>query len=273
MTKYKLLATDLDDSLLDDHYSIAAVDREAIERALGAGIRVVLATGRMYRSALPYALELGLDSPLITYQGAYARFPAGNVLYHRPVPYETAVELLERLKATGYHTNIYIDDNLLVERLDREADIYRAISGVEPVVVGDLAEYLREVRREPTKVLVVVPEENIDRLSGEMKAVFGESLYITKSKPFFLEFMNSGATKGKALQAVAEHCGISPAEIIAVGDSYNDLEMLSYAGLGAVVANAREDIKKSADYVTRANTDGGVAGVIDRFIFGEEDPL
>lgn len=273
MTEYKLLATDLDDSLLDDHYSITATDRKAIERAIGAGIRVVLATGRMYRSALPYALELGLDSPLITYQGAYVRFPSGNVLYHRPVPFETAVELLERLKATGYHTNIYIDDNLLVERLDREAGIYRAISGVEPVVVGDLALYLKEVRREPTKVLVVAPEERIDSLSGEMKGVFGESLYITKSKPFFLEFMHSGATKGKALQAVAEHYGISPAGIIAVGDSYNDLEMLKYAGLGAVVANAREDIKKRADYVTRANTDGGVAGVINKFIFCGEDLL
>ena len=271
MTKYKMLATDLDDSLLNDRFSINDSDREAIIRAVKAGVKVVLATGRMYRSALPYLQELGLDTPLISYQGAYARFPGGKVLYDRPVPFETAVDLLEELKTTGYHTNIYVDDNLLVEKIDKESEIYRSISAINPVVVGDLVNYLREVRKTTAKVLVVSSEENINLLSVNMQSRFGERLYITKSKPYFLEFMHPEATKARALQAVAGYYGINPEEIIAVGDSYNDLDMLAFAGLGVAVGNAREDVRKRADFVTLSNNDGGVALVIKKFIFNGEE--
>ncbi len=271
MTQYKMLVTDLDDSLLDDRMAVAPVNRDAISRAVGAGVKVVLATGRMFRSALPYARELGLDTPLITYQGAYVRFPdSEKVLYHRPVPFETALELLERIEPMGYHTNVYIDDNLLVEKVTGAGRLYWKISGVKPVEVGNLAGYLRRVRRDPTKVLVVSEEKNLNRLLDELSGVFAGKLHITKSKPYFLEFMHPQATKAVALREVAAYYGIGREEIIAVGDSYNDLEMLDYAGLGVVVANAREEIKARADYVTRANTDGGVAGVIGRFIFNEE---
>lgn len=270
--EYRMLATDLDDSLLDDQFRITPADREAIFRAVKAGIKVVLATGRMFRSALPYALELGLDTPLITYQGAYVGFPrGGEVLYHRPVPYDLALELLERLTPLGYHTNIYIDDQLLVDKVTEESRVYWVISGIKPIEVGNLAAYMRRVRREPTKVLVVSSEENLDRLWGELNGVFGGRLHITKSKPYFLEFMHPGVTKAGALQAVATRYGIDRERIIAVGDSYNDLEMISYAGLGVVVANARDEIKSKADFVTGANTEGGVARVIRRFIFNEED--
>lgn len=271
MTKYKMLATDLDDSLLNDRLTINDNDREAINRAVNTGVRVVLATGRMYRSALPYVQDLGLDTPLISYQGAYARFPGGRVLYDCPVPFETAVDLLEALRATGYHTNIYVDDNLLVEKMDKEAEIYRSISGIEPVIAGDLVKYLREVRKTPAKVLVVSSEENINLLSVKMQSQFGERLYITKSKPIFLEFMHPMATKGRALQAVARYFDINPEEIIAVGDSYNDLDMLDFAGLGVAVGNAREDIRKRADFVTLSNNQGGVARVIRKFILNEEE--
>lgn len=272
MTEYRMLATDLDDSLLDDRFAITPADREAIARAVRAGVKVVLATGRMFRSALPYALELGLDTPLITYQGACVRFPeGGGVLYNKPVPFDLALELVERVMPTGYHINVYIDDNLLVKRVTEESRLYWIISKVEPVEVGNLADYLRRVRRDPTKVLVVSAEENLNLLSEELNKVFAGRLHITKSKPYFLEFMHPEATKARALHAVAGYYGIHRENIIAVGDSYNDLEMIDYAGLGVVVANAREEIRRAADFVTRSNTRGGVARVINKFIFNEED--
>lgn len=272
MAVYKMLATDLDDSLLNDRFQIAAADRDAIARAVRAGVKVVLATGRMFRSALPYAMELGLDTPLITYQGAFVKFPGnGKVLYNRPVPFEAALELLDIVTAGGFHTNIYIDDNLLVEKLTRESSIYQEISGIEPVVVGDLIRYLRQERRDPTKILMVSSREKIDSLWGELVNYFGEKMYITKSKPIFLECMHPGSNKGRALEAVAGYYGIGSENIIAVGDSYNDLEMIRYAGLGVAVANAREEVKQSVGFVTLSNNEGGVAGVIDRFIFNGGD--
>lgn len=270
MTQYKMLATDLDDSLLNDRYEISEADREAIIRAAGAGVKVVLATGRMFRSALPYALELGLDTPLVTYQGAFVKFPeGGKVLYNRPVPFETAIDLLEMVTAAGYHTNIYLDDNLLVEKITKESRVYQEISGIEPVVAGNLVRYLRGVRGDPTKILIVSTSENIDKLWAELGGYFGERLYITKSKPIFLECMHPQSNKGRALKAVADYYGIIPRDIIAVGDSYNDLEMIRFAGLGVAVANAGEEVKKSAGFVTLSNNDGGVARVIERFIFNE----
>jgi len=270
--RYKMLATDLDDSLLDNNFKISAGDREAIARAIGTGVKVVLATGRMYRSALPYCRELQLDTPLITYQGAFVKIPGtGEVLYNRPVPLDTALELLEKLEPRGYHTNIYLDDQLLVDKITEESRIYQSISGIEPTPVGNLVKYLSDQRREPTKILVVSSEENIDWLGKETKGYFGDSLYITESKPVFLEFMHPEATKGRALEAVASYYGIDSGDIIAVGDGYNDMDMILYAGLGVAVANAREDLKRRADFVTNSNTGGGLSRVIGKFIFGEED--
>jgi len=268
---YRLIATDLDDTLLDDRWKISPVDREAIKKALSAGVKIVFSTGRMYRSALPYALDLALDTPLITYGGAYVRFSGTEkILYNRPLPFDLAVKLLERIASTGYHTNIYVNDSLLVEKLTDEIRLYQSISGIEPVPVGDLTAYLRVGRYDPTKVLVVAGEDDLDRLIPALENEFGGSLHMTKSKPYFLEFSHPAVNKAAALQKVAEYYGIARENIIAVGDSYNDLEMIEYAGLGVAVANAREDIRERADFVTCANTEGAIAGVVNKFIFGEE---
>lgn len=272
--KYKLIAVDLDDSLLNDQWGIGDADRNAIARAIEAGIKVVIATGRMYCSALPYARELKLQTPLITYQGAYVRFPdSEKVLYDCPLPYDVTLELLSKIVPLGYHINIYVDDQLLVEKMTEEARLYQKIAGIEPIVVGDLENYLvHEKKCGSTKLVVVVAQEKkVDLLAKELHSEFLGRVNITKSKPYFLELMNIKVDKGQALAAVAEYYGIARESTIALGDSYNDLEMLEYAGVGAVVANAREEIKARADYITSANTQGGVAQVINKFIFNEVD--
>lgn len=270
LTAYKMIAMDLDDTLLDQQLCISETDRMAIELAQKIGVKVVLATGRMYRATLPYVAELGLDTPAISYQGALVKKPdTGEILLHRPVPMAMAIKIIRELKPYGYHINLYMGDELIIARESPESRLYTSISGVEAAEVGDLEDFLIKKQFDPTKVLVVAREEQLDEISPGLKLLFGENLHITKSKPHFLEFSHPRATKGHALAVVAGYYGITRDEIIAVGDSYNDLEMLAYAGLGVVVANARDEIKAKADYVTGANTDGGVAGVIRRFITGE----
>ncbi len=271
MTAYKMIAMDLDDTLLDKQLCISETNLSAIKLARESGVKVVLATGRMYRATLPYASELGLDTPAISYQGALVIKPdTGQVLLHRPVPMASALKIVRELKPYGYHINLYMDDNLFIARQSAESRLYKSISGVEAIEVGDLEEFLLEKQFDPTKVLVVAREEQLDEIAPGLKSLFGENLHITKSKPHFLEFSHPQATKGHALAEVAGYYGIAREEIIAVGDSYNDLEMLDYAGLSAVVDNARDEIKAKADFVTSANTDGGVARVIRRFITGDE---
>jgi len=115
-------------------------------------------------------------------------------------------------------------------------------------------------------VVVVTREELIESLLAEVRPLFWDKLHITKSKPNFLEFSHLLGNKGDALAAIAGHYGVARNEIIAVGDGYNDLEMLDYAGLGVVVGNARPEIKERADYVCRTNDECGVAEVVEKFI-------
>ncbi len=265
MCQYKMIAVDLDDTLLDDNWQIKAHDRQAVERAKDVGVKIVIATGRMYCAALPYAEELRLDTPIIAYQGAYIRFHQ-QVLYNQPLPYDLTMDLLTKIVPLGFHVNIYIDDRLLIAKMNDESRIYQEISGVEPVVVGDLIDYMGQNKIASTKILVVAEEAQLDLLAEELRSDFPGKINVSKSKPFFLELMHNEVDKGRALATVAGYYGIKREEVIAVGDSYNDLEMLNYAGLGVAVANAREEIKSKANYITCSNNQGGVARVIDKFI-------
>lgn len=267
MSKYRMLAIDLDDTLLNCRLEISPLTKEYIGRAREAGVHVTLATGRMYRSAQPYARELGLDLPLITYQGALVKEALSEeVLLHRPVPLELAREAIRLVNRLGYHINVYVNDQLYVEKITPEAEKYRQISGVPVYPVGDLLKFLDQ---DPTKVLVVGDEAKMDQLWKDMGKHFGDSLHVTKSKPHFLELSHPLATKGHALDILAKGWGLNREQIIAIGDSYNDLEMVEYAGLGVIMGNANDEVKGRADYVTCSNEEDGVAEVIKKFIFEE----
>ncbi len=267
MSKYKLLALDLDDTLLDGRQRVPERSRLAIRAALDAGVRVTLATGRMFRSSRPYAEQLGIQDYLITYQGALVRHPVtGETLFHRPVPVDLALEVIDLAGRYGYHVNVYVDDFLYVARHTRESRLYASYSGVPVEAVGDLGRFLLNQNQDPTKVLVVAKEEQLDELASEARPVFGTKLHITKSKPHFLEFSHPDGHKGHALESIARHYGVRREEVIAVGDSYNDLEMLEYAGLGVAVGNARPEIRDRADYVCPSNEECGVAEVVEKFI-------
>lgn len=261
---YRLVAVDLDDTLLDNDLRISWRAKQAIRQAGERGIHVTLATGRMFRSAVPYAEELGLNLPLITYQGALVKNSrSGEVLYHRPVPRELVEPVVEVIRSFGYHLQMYHNDELCMEKLTPEGEDYSRLAGVGITLVKDLKLYCPQ----PTKIPVVnYQEDKLDRLAEVLEEGFGSRLYVTKSKPYYLEVMHPHATKGRALQVVAEHFGVPREEVVAIGDSFNDLDMIRYAGLGVVMGNAREDIKRHADYVTRANDDEGVAEVLEQLV-------
>ena len=266
MQKYKLIAVDLDDTLLDEQLNLTMRVREAIRLALAAGVRFTFATGRMFRSAKPYAEVLGLDIPLITYQGALVKnHRSGEVFLYRPLPLDCAREIVSYIHTLGYHMNAYLDDNLYMEYDTPEGRRYSDIAQVQPELVGDL---LRILARPPIKLLTIAEEGLLDQLSEILVPRYAGRVHISKSKPYFLEFSHPQATKGYALQALAEFYGIKKEEVIAIGDSYNDLEMLDYAGLGVMVANARESLRDKADYITSGTNGDGVVEVIEKFILG-----
>ncbi|MDD4766368.1 MAG: Cof-type HAD-IIB family hydrolase [Desulfotomaculaceae bacterium] len=262
--EYKLVAVDLDDTLLSRDLQVTGRVRKAVAAVRAAGVYFTVSTGRMYKSAVRIAGELGIGIPLITYQGALVKNSlSGEVLVDRPLPLAYAREIIARVHQYGYHLNAYLDDRLLMERDDEAGRRYAAIAGVEAEVVGDLLEYLD---RDPTKVIAIAKEPLIDRLKNELDPLYEGKITVSKSKPYFLEFAHIEATKGQALAFLASFFDIKREEIMAVGDSYNDLDMLEYAGLGVVVGNAREEIKKFADYVTTASYGDGVVEALEKFI-------
>jgi len=266
MSNFKLVAADLDDTLLDDSLRLTGRVKEAIVAVRAAGVQFTISTGRMYRSAVPYARELGLEIPLITYQGALVKNAfSGEVLFYRPLPLVYAKDIIARVHELGCHLNAYLDDRLYMENDTPEGRKYMRISGVKAEVVGDFLAFLD---RDPTKLLAIADEPLLDRLSDELTPLYKGKVHIVKSKPYFLEFSHTQATKGRALAVLAGYFGVKREEIMAIGDSYNDLEMLEYAGLGVVVANARDDVKKKAGYVTSAPNGEGVAEALEKFILG-----
>lgn len=262
---YRLVAIDLDDTLLNNDLQISPRVQAAIQRTIEQGVQVTLATGRMFRSAYPFAQQMGLNIPLITYQGALVKnSQSGEVLYHTPLPRIYVRPVLELINTYGYHVQAYVDDELVMEKYTAEAQAYVDQSRVPVKLVPDLLSFLSQ---EPTKILVInFDEPKLNAMAEDLNHRFGEHLYITKSKPYYLEVLHPEATKGKALQALASRLGIRQEEVIAIGDSFNDIDMIQYAGLGVVMGNAREEIKQYADYITVSNEDDGVAEVLEKFV-------
>jgi len=261
--QYRLIAIDIDDTLLTDELTVTEGTRAALEAAVRQGCVVTLATGRMYASAAKIASQLALNVPIITYQGALVKTLDGQVLYERPVPEDVALDVLAFAAEHGLHLQGYLDDKLLVPEDNAKAKAYSALSGVPYEVETD---FVAVAKRGSTKLLMIDEPERLDRLIPELKARLGARAHVTKSKPNFLEVMHPEATKGAALLHVAAHYGIPREETIGVGDSWNDHDLVRTAGLGVAMANAVEPLKRIADYITLSNNEEGVRAVVEKFI-------
>jgi len=268
---YKLVAIDLDDTLLADDLIISPQTIEAIQQSVKKGVIVTLATGRMFQSAAKYAKEIEIDVPIITYQGAYVKnVLSGEILYQRLVPNDLAEELIPKLKAKGEVVQIYLDDQLYVEKEHPDIVKYSMASGVTYHVVDDLLQTLKNSKTSPIKMLTINSVEKTQQLFKEFHSEYGDRLHITTSKPNYLEFTHPEASKGQAIKHLANQHGITMEEVIAIGDSYNDRDMIEMAGLGVVMENGHPDIKALANYITKSNNDHGVWEVLQKFILKDE---
>ena len=262
----KMVAIDLDDTLLTGDLKISPLCIQMIRQAQELGVMVTLATGRMYRSALPYARQIGTDIPLITYQGALVKSSnSETVSYFKPVPEQEAHEVMQYFKQQQVHFHTYIDDQLWLEKLTDEGQAYVDLAGVEPQIVGDLARAIEG--RQPMKILAVSHNERlILEMEEELKTRFAGKLNIMRSKPYYLEAMHNQANKADALQILASNLGFKREEVMAVGDSYNDLDMLTWAGIGVAMGNSQDVVKQAADYVTLSNEEEGVAEALRKWV-------
>lgn len=271
---FKLVAIDLDDTLLRSDLTISGRTVAVLRQVRAAGVVVTLSTGRMFRSARPFAEHLEFDVPLITYGGALVKNAgSGEVLYHRPLEPGVARQVIRFGRERRVQVNFYLldgaEDDLYAELTTPWGENYGSFAGVPFYRAPDLEELLE--RGNPLKLLLIDDEPVADRYLLELRELLGGQAHIAKSKPRFVEVDHPEATKGRALQELAAWLQVDRRQVLAIGDNYNDLEMLEFAGLGVAVANAPPEVRRLAGHVTASNDEDGVARALERFVLGAAD--
>lgn len=266
MARYRVLMTDVDGTLLPRDRRVPPSVREPVRRAQDRGARVVLATGRMWRSVRPYVEAVGADSPVVLYNGAVVYdFSSDRVLERRTLDREglrAALRVVREFPDVRPH--LFADERVYVDRQDALSRAYLERDGIVAEEVGDLAEFVDALPHEPVKVLVVGEPARLAALDGQLE-VWAPAVRRVFSERDFLELLPPGVSKGSALRTVCAALGVRPEEVVAVGDNPNDLEMLQAAGLGVAVAGAHPVLVEVAGYVTRAGPGEAVVEVVDRF--------
>lgn len=268
--KIKLFVSDIDGTLLVPKEKISARNIAAVKRMFDAGITVTIATGRMYQAALPIAQELGVNVPIITYNGALIKSVEGEIIHAKYLPENLVAEIVEFYEKRGWHLQSYSEDNLLVPANNDYVTNYVASQKVKANVIG--WEGMKTKTFQVCKLLGIADdaEENLKRMA-EVKKEFGDKIDVTKSTPIFTEIVCPNVSKASAIKILAEKLGITRDEVLAIGDSDNDLPMLKAAGIGVAMGNATDEVKKSCDVVTGRCEDDGFAQAVDKFVFGSND--
>lgn len=260
-----MLAIDMDGTLLTDDKRITAGNAEAVRKAMDAGIRVCISTGRAWPGAREFATTLGIDTPVITSNGSMIVNPTDEeILFDLRLSDEDAKEIYARGLAIPAVTQIVWSRNkCYASRMNEYAEDYGNRFGrMKPEQVPSI-EALCE--RGVSKILWYFSDNGADAYAGEMRSRFGDRISIVTSTPFFLEFFHAGVSKAEAVVKVAGRYGIDMENVLAIGDAGNDIEMLRMAGIGVAMGNASEEAKAAADYVTGDNNRDGVAEAIYRF--------
>ncbi|OKH14246.1 Cof-type HAD-IIB family hydrolase [[Limnothrix rosea] IAM M-220] len=270
MEDIRLLVLDIDGTISGSHNQVTPSVVEAIRGIQQRGIRVAIATGRMFRSARRFHQAIASDLPIIAYNGAWIQDPITQKLHRRlSVPAKLGVEILNYLTAEPWkstmHLHVYHDDELYVSEINEQTNAYEKRTGCKANVLTDLREIIYLA---PTKILAVCHYEDIPKklLSEVQKRYTTQDVYCTQSTEVYVEFTCPTATKGQAVKFLTETIlGLKPENIMAIGDNFNDREMLQYAGLGIAMGNAPEPVKHCANYVTSTVEEDGVAQAIAHF--------
>lgn len=264
---YKLIAIDMDGTLITSDKKITERSRKALLDAEKAGAYVVLATGRMAANVKVLASDLGLHSPVICGGGSQVVDKDYNLIHTCYIEPEITKQVLDYCKENGLYCQVFDGPNYIFQKYMPQTDIYRDISGLNPVEDPDL--YNKE-EINTAKVLIIEDAEKLVKIQAELKEKF-PMLNIGRSRPTFLELNNPKGNKGVALKVLSEKLGLKPEELIAIGDNQIDAPMIEFAGLGVAVGNALDEIKEIAQYVSADNDHEGVTEVIEKFILNQNN--
>ena len=269
---YRLIACDVDGTLLDENFAISQIDKSAIKKAQEKDIKVFLCSGRSYKSLTGIAKELGIDSKgnyIIGFNGAIVYdMQNEKIVNEETLDKDIAVDIVKKYKEHSLKIEIvvYVDgENVLMEEGAVYSHKYQATSKTEFSIVNDILSATKSLKS-ISKIIFIGENQDLKVLESSLFAAFGDIAAVFLSAQYLLEVGPKECSKGKALEWICKQLDVSVSETIAIGDNYNDISMIQTAGLGAVVANAVDEAKKIADYVAEKDcASGGVAEIIHKF--------
>ena len=259
----RAIAFDLDDTLLRPDASVSDYTVDVLRRAAERGIIILPASGRTRDSMWPAVQRIGCASAFISCNGADVWTTERELLTQELLPVELAHEVARYASDRGVYCQTYSPSRFFYSVENDYAASYARSSSLEGEYVGDLTAFIRQP---VTKLLMMDTPERIAELYAEARALYAGRASMTCSKPYFLECNPLKATKGNALRWCADHFGFRMDELLAFGDSLNDVSMLEAAGVGVAMGNAREDVKAMGFPVCGTNEEDGVARYIEEYI-------
>lgn len=263
------IAFDLDDTLLMDDKTISSYTLSVLRRAAQQGVHVIPASGRTASSMRRLVDQIGCAKCYISCNGAEVRTPGHELMMQELLPVELAREVARFAAEHRCYGQTYVGAKFFYNMHGKYADDYAALSSLAGEYVGDLEAFITAPT--PKMLLMDSPARIAELLAIAQKRWEGRAS-LTCSAPYFLEVNPLRATKGNALAWCAQHYGFQMENLVAFGDSLNDLSMLEAAGTGVAVANARADVKARIAVHCLSNMENGVADYIDKHILREERP-
>lgn len=262
----KMIAFDIDGTILNDEGELTPRTIAALRRAMEAGVKLVCATGRMYPSALPILRRIGVTAPSVILNGAQIRNPVTHeVIYEHTLGRELTREMLSFYRANGWYIQLYHDDKLLVaDDGDERCKYYENISRVKAVPLGgDFWDF----DGASAKMLgISFDPDTFQIMFDKTNAAFSGRIYSAASQGRLIEFVHPEVNKARTLAMAAELSGVDRRDVLAFGDGDNDREMLAWAGIGAAMGNARDSVREQADIIVPDNNSDGVAAAIENFL-------
>ncbi|MCG3210880.1 MAG: Sugar phosphatase YidA [Anaerolineae bacterium] len=263
----KLLALDLDGTILANMSTISLPVRRALAAAQQQGVRVTLATGRDFIAAKPYIDLLAITEPVICHQGAATCRPdTGDIIAGQPIPLPLAGQLAQLARAHQLALNFYVGHNAYAEHITPQSQQLYQKMGVPQSKIDDFAAVLTTA---PTKGLIIHPANDVERIVRLLRDAVSPHVSVVPSLDVHIELVAAGVSKGSALAALAGQMNIAQSEVMAMGDHNNDIEMLEWAGLGVAMGDGTAAARAAANVVAPPLAADGAAWAINKFILGQ----
>lgn len=261
----KMVATDIDGTILKWDFGFTPEVKDCIRKLTERGVKVVLVTGRMHKAATFLAEELGLDTPIVSYQGGMIKDNCdnGKVHYKKDLDPEHAKEIIKWAKENNIHINLYMDDVLYVEKDDETIRKYTDARYIEYTVCPFESLEIKNVN----KILAIKygDADTVTEWVNYLDKTYPE-LYIVKSTPYFCEISNKEARKSCAVEYLCKEWGIKKDEVLTIGDQNNDIELLKAGGIKVAMGNGTPELKECADFITDTVENNGFVKAINMYM-------